>query len=101
LEDVLATGTGGAYTIATTLVAIAVSAVRRGFFADSFPLLATITIVATLLRQLIFWTVMAFEGYPSGLSGVHFHQALVQSVLNGLTMMFVMAVARRFDSRYE
>jgi rod shape-determining protein MreD len=99
-EDALAYGTGGAWTISTTAVAIFASLVSRGFFADSLPLVATITFFATLVRQLIFWVTMAFEGYPSGLGMMHFHQALFEGVLNAAIMMIVVLVNRRFDSRY-
>jgi len=100
MEDVLAYGTGGAWTISTTAVALVASAISRGFFADSIPLVATITLVATLVQRLIFWVTMGFEGYPSGLGVMHFHEALFEAVLNAIVMTIVMLVARRFDSRY-
>lgn len=100
LEDLLATGTGGAFIISTTIVAVSASVISRGFFADSFALVATITAVATLLRQLVFWIVMAATGYPPGLSTLHLHEAILQAIYNGVTMLIVMAIARRFDSRY-
>ena len=99
-EDALAYGTGGAWTIATTGVAILASLVSRGFFADSLPLVATITFCATLARELFFWVTMAFEGYPPGLGMMHFHEALLEGVLNAAVMMAVMLVNRRLDSRY-
>ena len=99
-EDALAYHTGGAWTISTTCVAIIASLISRGFFADSLPLVASITFFATLVRQLIFWVTMAFEGYPSGLGLIHFHEALLQSAFNAALMMIVMLVNRRFDSRY-
>lgn len=100
VEDLLSYHTGGAWTISTTAVALAVSLISRGFFADSIPLLATFTFAATLVRQLIFWVTMGFEGYPSGLGMIHFHEALFEAPLNALLMMLVMLAARRFDSRY-
>ncbi len=48
------------------------SRLSRGFFADSIPLVTGITIVATLLRALLFWIVMALDGYPPGLGAMHF-----------------------------
>jgi rod shape-determining protein MreD len=98
--DALAFGTGGAFTISTTLVAIFAGIISRGFFADSLPLVATITFFATLVQQLIFWVTMGFEGYPPGLASIHFHEALVQAIFNALVMMLVMLVQRRFDNRY-
>lgn len=99
-EDALAYHTGGAWTISTTSVAVIASLISRGFFADSLPLVATITFFATLVRELIFWVTMAFESYPSGLGLIHFHEALLQGVFNAALMMIVMLVNRRFDSRY-
>lgn len=99
--DLLAFGTtGGAWTIATTAVAIFSSTISRGFFADSVPLVATITFVATLVVRLIFWVVMSLEGYPRGVGMIHFHEALFEALLNGILMMIVIVINRRFDSRY-
>ena len=99
-EDLLAYGTGGAWTISTTAVAIVASTISRGFFSDSMPLVATITFVATLVRLLIFWVTMGFEGYPSGLGLMHFHEALFEAVLNAAVMAIVILINRRFDQRY-
>jgi rod shape-determining protein MreD len=100
LEDILGTGTGAAWTISTTIAAVAAQTISRGFFADSLPLVATITVAATLVRQLLFWIVWGFEGYPPGLAVVHFHEAIVIAVLNAIAMIVVMLVARRFSDRY-
>lgn len=93
-EDILSTGTGGAWTIATTLTAILASSISSGFFADSIPLVAGIVIGATLARNLIYWLVMEIQGYPAGLGGIHFHQTLWQALLNGLLVTVVMVVRR-------
>ena len=98
VEDLLSYHTGGAWTISTTIVALVASLISRGFFADSIPLVATFVFVATLIRQLIFWVTMGFEGYPSGLGMMHFHEALLEAALNAVVMMLVMLVARRFES---
>ena len=100
IEDALSGGTGGAWTVSTTAVALATSTISRGFFADSYPLVATITVAATLLRDLIFWIVMALQGYPSGLAGLHTREALFQCVLNALLMMIVLWISRRIRERY-
>jgi len=100
-EDFLAMHTGGAWTISTTLVAVIAGAISRGFFADSLPLVATITYLATLLRSLLFWVVMGFEGYPSGLATLHFHEALLQAVFNALLMVIVMIAVRNYEARFE
>jgi rod shape-determining protein MreD len=98
-EDVLATGTGGAWTISTTLVAIVAGMLSRGFFADSIPLVAVICAVATLVRNLLFWIVMGVEGYPPGLGMMHFHQALLQALLNA-ALMAVIALGVRFYENF-
>jgi rod shape-determining protein MreD len=98
-EDVLAGQTGAAWTISTVVTAGLTSLLSRGFFADSIPLAATITIVATLVRALLFWTTMSLQGYPGGLGAMHFRQALVAATLNVATMIAAMLVARRFDVR--
>lgn len=100
LEDMLSTGTGAAWTISTVVAAIAAQTISRGFFADSFPLVATITIAATFVRQLFFWIVWGFEGYPPGLASMHFHEAAIKAALNAVAMMLVMLVLRRFSDRY-
>jgi rod shape-determining protein MreD len=98
LEDVLSSHSGGAWTISTTLVALLASTLSRGFFADSIPLVCTIVASATLVRWLLFWTVMGFEGYPPGLGSNHFHEALIQAVMNVVVMLLAMLAVRRFDA---
>ena len=98
--DIAAAQTGGAWTIATTLVAITAGMLSRGFFADSIPLVSAITGVATLMDMLVFWVVRAFEGYPSGLGWIHAHEAIVQALLNAALMAVVMLIVRRFDTRF-
>ena len=83
-----------------TAVAVFSSTISRGFFADSIPLVATITFVATLVVRLIFWVVMSFEGYPGGVAMMHFHEALFEAILNGLVMTMIILINRRFDNRY-
>lgn len=97
-EDALSAQTGAAWTIATCLSALLASRLSRGFFADSVPLASTIIVIATLARALIFWIVMAFSGYPSGLGTLHFHEALLQAALNAVVIVAAMLIARRFDT---
>ncbi len=97
-EDALSAQTGAAWTIATTAGALAASVLSRGFFADSIPLASSIVLVVTLLRALIFWTVMALGGYPGGLGAMHFHEALLQAALNVVVIVAAMLVLRRFDA---
>jgi rod shape-determining protein MreD len=100
-EDALSAQTGAAWTISTSLSALAASRLSRGFFADSMPLVTGITVVATLLRALFFWIVMALAGYPPGLGLMHFHEALVQAALNAVVIAGAMLVVRRFGVAAE
>ncbi|MDQ2993126.1 MAG: rod shape-determining protein MreD [Candidatus Eremiobacteraeota bacterium] len=93
-EDLLSNGTGGAWTVSTTLVAAGVGFVSGNFFADSLPLAAIVAALATLLRNAIFWTMLGFEGYPPGLGGVHFHQTLWQALLDAALIVLAMLLAR-------
>jgi rod shape-determining protein MreD len=93
-EDLLATGTGAAWTIATSVTAILAGAVSRGFFADSIAIVAGLVALATLVRDLVFWIVMALQGYPPGLAGTHFHQSVWQAILDALFVTVVMLLLR-------
>ncbi len=97
-EDALAAQTGAAWTIATAVAAVIASRLSRGFFADSLPLVAGITIVATLARALIFWVACALGGYPPGLGATHLREAVFQSVLNAALVSAAMLVVRRIDT---
>ena len=98
-EDIFSTQTGAAWTIATLLTAVSASLVSRGFFADSIPLLAGIVVLATLFRRLIFWIVMALQGYPAGYAGLHFHQALWESLVNGAFTVVAFTLIRLWRVR--
>lgn len=97
-EDALSAQTGAAWMISTSVCAVLASVLSRGFFADSIPLAAAVTIVATLVRALLFWVVMASVGYPPGLGVLHFHHALFESALNVVVMVAAMAIARRLEA---
>jgi rod shape-determining protein MreD len=96
-EDVLSAHTGAAWMISTSLSALLASLLSRGFFADSIPLVIAITAIATLVRALCFWIVMALFGYPPGLGPMHFHEALAQAALNVAVVVAAMLVVRRFE----
>ena len=98
-EDALAAQTGAAWTISTLFAAALASLLSRGFFADSIPLAAAVTLAVTLVRALLFWTTMSLEGYPSGLGAMHLREALLAAALNVAVMIAAMLVARRFDVR--
>jgi rod shape-determining protein MreD len=99
-EDILAAGTGGAWTVSTTLVAMLASTLSRGFFADSLGIVATITAFVTLVRNLVFWLVMGFEGYPPGLAVMRFHEAILQAALNALAIIVAMLIARSYENYF-
>jgi rod shape-determining protein MreD len=101
LEDMLGTGTGAAWAISTMIAGVTAQMISRGFFADSFPLVATITVAATCIRQLAFWIVWGFEGYPPGLATMHFHETIVMAAMNAVLMMLVMVISRRFSDQYS
>lgn len=98
-EDALSATTGAAWTISTLLAAVAVSLMSRGFFADSIPLAAIVTAIATLLRALLFWTMMSLEGYPPGLGTMHAREALLAAALNAIVAIVATLVVRRFGAR--
>jgi rod shape-determining protein MreD len=93
-EDILAAQTGAAWTISTTITAILAGMLSRGFFADSMPLATAIVAIATLIRSLLFWIVMALEGYPPGYAALHLHQSLWQALLNAVFVAVVMLALR-------
>jgi rod shape-determining protein MreD len=97
-EDALGAQTGAAWTISTTVSALLASTLSRGFFVDSMPLVSAVTAAATLSRALLFWIVMALEGYPPGLGAMHFRQALLETLLNIAAIVIAMLVARRFET---
>lgn len=95
LEDSFA-GSGGAWTIATTITALAAGTVSRGFFSDGFPMLGALVAAAILLRNTIFWTVMSLEGYPRGLATAHFHATLWQAAVTGVCAVAYLIARTRF-----
>jgi rod shape-determining protein MreD len=95
LEDSLA-GTGGAWTIATTVTALAVGAISRTFFADGFAMLGALVGIAILLRDGVFWSVMSIGGYPRGFAVAHLHAALWQAAITGGCALLYLLVRDRF-----
>lgn len=96
-EDALSAQSGASWMVATGAAALLASRLSRGFFADSIPLAAGVTVVATLVRELIFWIAMALSGYPPGLGAMHFHEALFESALNAVVIVAAMLLVRRFE----
>jgi rod shape-determining protein MreD len=95
LTDAIA-GTGGAWTLAYTLLALLCGAVSRGFFADGVVLPSLFVGAAVIVRSALFWIVMSAEGYPRGYGSVHLHGALEAGALTAV-YAFVYLV---FRSRY-
>lgn len=95
LEDSFA-GTGGAWTLGTTLTALAVGGISRTFFSDGFAMLGALVGLAVLLRDAVFWGIMRLEGYPPGLAAVHFHAALWQAAITAACAMAYLIVRARF-----
>lgn len=98
-EDALSAQTGGAWTISTTVAALFTNYLTRWFFADSPAVVAGVVICATLLRRMIFWVVMALEGYPTGFARLHLHQAMWEALLNAVFAIAAILIARRYEER--
>ena len=98
-EDALSAGTGAGWTIATTLTAAAVNLLGRWFFADAPIAGAVVVAIATLLRRLVFWVVMALEGYPPGYARLHLHQALWEALVNAIVAAVVLSIGRTMRER--
>lgn len=98
-EDALSAQTGAAWTISTTLTSIFANYLTRWFFADSPPVVAFVVVLATLVRRMIFWVVMALESYPAGYAATHFHQAVWESLFNGVFAILAILAVRRYEDR--
>jgi rod shape-determining protein MreD len=98
-EDALSAGTGAAWTVSTTLVAIFANYLTRWFFADSIPVFTGVVIAATLMRRMIFWVFLAVGGYPPGYARLHLHEALWEALLNAFIAAVALIAARRFEER--
>ena len=83
LEDIFA-GTGGGWTISTTIVALLVGGFTRRMFADGAFVPSMLCGAAVLVRDVVFWSVMRMEGFPPGYASVHAHTALWRALLTAL-----------------
>ncbi len=95
LEDCFA-GTAGAWTIATTVTALAVGGISRTFFSDGFAMLGALVAIAVLLRDALFWGVMSLEGYPAGFAVAHAHAAIWQATMTGVAAVIYLVLRDRF-----
>jgi rod shape-determining protein MreD len=94
LEDIFA-GTGGGWTIATTIVALLVGAFSRRMFADGAFVPAMLCGAAVFVRDAIFWTVMSAEGFPPGFAIAHFHTSLWRAALTAIVAFAWLAIRGR------
>jgi len=96
LEDALAGDTGAGWTIATAIVAVLIWGSARFVFVDSTAIFTALVVVAELVREGLFWSVLSLEGYPPGL-GIHFAKlALASALYTGLAALAVAAIRARF-----
>jgi rod shape-determining protein MreD len=99
LEDALCGNTGAAWTISTTIAAVAISGAVRLTFADSPSIFAALVVVTALLREGIYWAVLSLEGYQVGL-GAHFTKiAIASAIYTALIALLVIWARWRFVSR--
>lgn len=92
IEDVFA-GSGGAWTIATTLVALGIGALSRRTFVDGAFIPAVLCAFASVGRDLVYWSVMRLEGFPPGFATAHLHAAGWRALLTAL-VVFIFLTAR-------
>jgi rod shape-determining protein MreD len=89
-------GTGGAWTIADTLVGLGAGAIVRVYFADGVLAPSLLVAAAVLVRNAIFWVVMVMEGYPRGFGTTHLHETIWQALLTGMCALAYLAGRSRF-----
>ena len=94
LEDIFA-GTGGAWTLSTTLIALAVGGLSRRTFVDGAFLPGVLCALAMLVRDLMFWSVMRLEGYPPGFAVAHVHNAGWRALLTALAAFVFLTIRGR------
>jgi rod shape-determining protein MreD len=91
-------GTGGAWTIAYTVLALACGGVARGFFADGLVPPSLFVGAAAVVRSAIFWAIMSFEGYPRGFGTTHLHAALESGALTAVYAFVYLLFRERFGN---
>jgi rod shape-determining protein MreD len=98
LTDAVA-GTGGAWTLAYTLLALACGGVTGGFFADGVVLPSLFVGLAVVVRSALFWIVMSAEGYPRGYGTVHLHGALESGAVTAGCAFVYLVIRTRFGDQ--
>lgn len=86
LEDIFA-GTGGGWTLSTTIVALLVGGLTRRIFADGAFAPAVLCGAAVLARELLFWALMRIQGYPAGYATAHLHAALWSALMTAIVAL--------------
>ena len=97
LEDIFA-GTGGGWTLATTVVGLLAGGFSRRMFADGAFVPAVLCGLGVLVRDLIFWATMRLEGFPPGFAVAHLHTSLWRALLTALIAFVWLVVRRRLVS---
>lgn len=87
-------GAGAGWIVALPITTLFVSWLSRWFFADSIPVVAGVVAIATLFSRMLFWVLMALQGYPAGYARLHLHQALWEALLNAMLASLLMLIGR-------
>ena len=95
LEDIFA-GTGGGWTISSTIVALLVGGFTRRMFVDGAFVPALLCGGAVLVRDVVFWSVMRIEGFPPGFATAHAHTSLWRALLTMLVAFACLVLRGRF-----
>ncbi len=98
LTDAVA-GTGGAWTLAYTVLALAFGGITRGFFADGVVVPSLFVGVAVVVRNALFWVVMSAEGFPRGYGTMHLHAALESGALTADYAFVYLVFRARFGGQ--
>ena len=85
-EDLLSGTTGGSWMLATLAAAVLTALLSQRFFSDSPLLYAALAFVGTFIRNAVFWAAMQIAGSPFAWSGLHFHDAVRQSILDAICL---------------
>jgi rod shape-determining protein MreD len=95
LDDAFGSANGD-WTIATTLVALGVGTLGRGFFSDGFVMQGLLVALAVFVRDLAYWMLQRLEGFPHGFATMHLHAAAIQGLVTGALTIGYLVVRGRF-----
>ncbi|MBV8601202.1 MAG: rod shape-determining protein MreD [Candidatus Eremiobacteraeota bacterium] len=98
LEDALAGNTGAAWTVATTIDALAIALASRILFTDSLSIFVSIVVVAALVREALYWSAISLQGFPVGLGAHYVKLAVASALYTGLAALAVAWARWRFKS---